>query len=186
MCDAIEPEAGVFETQFYRDSCTIHGSKYVKDLGVVVGALREQDERLRELKRAKVGGLLSTLSHSLRDPVGSVNSLIGQQIPFVMSSDEYWNPVTQELELSRVVLVDNNLTCHQTHPLNGLLVPSFFSDPSDNQLALVRNYSLWPGHSLKDYVRIRSRMCCSACWMPQNPADVREQLRSEPLRVPNT
>eukprot|EP00658_Telonema_sp_P-2_P056066 TRINITY_DN44567_c0_g1_i1.p3 TRINITY_DN44567_c0_g1~~TRINITY_DN44567_c0_g1_i1.p3 ORF type:complete len:106 (+),score=20.83 TRINITY_DN44567_c0_g1_i1:157-474(+) len=64
-----------------------------------------------------------------------MNSLAGQQIQtFVHSDDEYWDPVVGELDLSRTVLVDNNPQCHVTHPENGILVESFFGDPSDQHL----------------------------------------------------
>ena len=51
--------------------------------------------------------------------------------------DEYWDVTNEQLDLSRTVLVDNNPVCHVMYPQNGILVPSFFDDPRDQELAKV-------------------------------------------------
>ena len=80
---------------FYRDSCTIKGApstaaasadylpwrvgnQYQKDLDLVINKMRQQDNALRDLKKAEQAGILARLRQSMADPVTSLNySLVG-------------------------------------------------------------------------------------------------------------
>merc|ERR1711865_501798 len=138
LCDVLDPDGVTFDAMFYRESCTLEGNQYQKDLDSVVNRMRAQDDALRDLKKAELGGILAQLRQSVKDPVTSLNySLAGQKRPYVYPQDEYWDAATGELDLSRTVLVDNNPICHVMYPANGILVPSFFDDPSDRELAKV-------------------------------------------------
>lgn len=166
LCDVLDPDGLIFDAMFYRDSCTIKGNQYQKDLDLVINKMRQQDDALRDLKKAEQAGILARLRQSMADPVTSLNySLAGQKRPYVYRQDEYWDVTNEQLDLSRTVLVDNNPVCHVMYPQNGILVPSFFDDPRDQELAKVSQL-------LDQLLEAQD---------DDSPADVRDFLRGHPM-----
>eukprot|EP00656_Telonema_subtile_P055957 TRINITY_DN8830_c0_g1_i1.p1 TRINITY_DN8830_c0_g1~~TRINITY_DN8830_c0_g1_i1.p1 ORF type:complete len:308 (+),score=65.57 TRINITY_DN8830_c0_g1_i1:151-1074(+) len=163
----LDPDGDLLAGQFDRSSCTMEGSQYRKDIELVIQKLRDQDQAVRDLKQASSGGILTRMRHSLQDPITVINSIAGKKQQYVSSKDLYWDG--EKLDLSRTVLVDNNLQCHAMFPQNGMLVPSFFNDPSDVQLEKV----------FEELVTLLEASDASGA-----PADVKDILRDSQFAVP--
>lgn len=137
LIDVLDPDGEIFDACFFRDSCIEEVDKaYSKDIRVVLEKLRLHDEGWRRMQKAKSGGMLSRIRHSLEEPVMALNTLSGQREPFAYDVDEYTDDAG-ELDVSRCVLVDNNPQSFKMQPENGILIPPFFDDPSDNHLIRV-------------------------------------------------
>lgn len=69
LLEVLDPNGEIFDAQFYRDSCTLVGSAYVKDLRIPVDELRARDAEMLALRKAREGGMMARLRHSLTDPM---------------------------------------------------------------------------------------------------------------------